>query len=80
MSEQPASPTLPDSVKSIEQEPFFRVRLSETGPDLTGTPSARLGQVNLPASLQTGRDVYAEWHWNGQEVVVRNCRLGFFPI
>ncbi len=42
--------------------------------------SACLGQVDLPSTIQTGRDVYAQWVWDGQEAVVRNCRLGFFPL
>jgi asparagine synthase (glutamine-hydrolysing) len=63
-----------------EQEQYFRVRLNPVGSGLAGMPTARLGQINLPAPLQTGKDVYAEWHWDGREVVIRNCRLGFFPI
>lgn len=61
------------------EDPYFQVRLSAAGPDVAGSPSARLGQAGLPQPLQTGQDVFVEWHWDGKEVVVRNCRLGFFP-
>lgn len=60
------------------EDPYFRVRLSATGTDVAGTPSARLGQ-GLPEPLQTEHDVFVEWHWDGKEIVVRNCRLGFLP-
>lgn len=80
MSAQPARPVLPDVDAALAREPLLRIRLGEAGPGVTGTPSARLGQIHLPAPLQTGQDVYAEWHWDGREVVLRNCRLGFFPL
>ena len=54
--------------------------LEADGPRVAGTLSQSLGQVNLPESLQTGKDVFAEWSWDGNTVIVRNCRLGFFPI
>ncbi len=80
MVERHARPTLPDVDTATAGEPWLWIRLEETGAKVTGVANACLGQVNLPAPLQTGRDVYAEWQWDGQEVVVRNCRLGFFPI
>ncbi len=80
MSARPARPVLPDVDAATAREPILRIRLGEAGPEITGKPSARLGQVNLPAPLQTGQDVYAEWQWDGREIVIRNCRLGFFPI
>lgn len=80
MSERPTRPALPDVDAAIESEPYLRVRLGPTGCEATGTTQARLGQVNLPAAVQTGRDVFAEWQWDGREVVVRNCRLGAFPL
>jgi asparagine synthase (glutamine-hydrolysing) len=63
-----------------EQEPYLRVTLEADGPRLMGMPAQRLGQVNLPEPLQTGKDVFAEWQWDGNKVIVRNCRYGFFPI
>jgi asparagine synthetase B (glutamine-hydrolysing) len=80
MSESHIRPALPDVAAATAREPWLWIRLGETGAEVTGTPHARLGQVNLPAPLQTGRDVYAEWQWDGRQVVVRNCRLGSFPI
>ncbi len=80
MTESHTRPVLPDVETSTSREPYLWIRQGETGAELTGVMNARLGQVNLPAPLQTGRDVYAEWQWDGREVVVRNCRLGFFPI
>jgi asparagine synthetase B (glutamine-hydrolysing) len=62
------------------EDPFLHIRLRGREAEVTGSATARLGQVNLPASLQTGVDVFAEWHWDGKEVQVGNCRLGFFPI
>ena len=55
-----------------EQEPYLRVVLESDGPVLTGMPTQRLGQVNLPEPLQTGKDVFAEWQWDGNKVIVRN--------
>lgn len=80
MSLRHVRPGLPDVDAALAREPYLRVRLSPSGVDVTGTTHVRLGQVNLPAPLQTGRDVFAEWFWDGSEVVVRNCRYGFFPI
>jgi len=65
---------------STDQKQYFRINLTPSGPVLAGTPSARLGQVNLPVPLQTEQDVFAEWQWDGSQIVVRNCRLGFYPI
>lgn len=79
-SEQVARPGLPDVDGALAEEPLLRVRRTTTGFEVTGHPQARLGQVNLPAPLQTGRDVFAQWDWDGVEVVVRNCRLGYFPL
>lgn len=63
-----------------EQEPHLHVSLEANGPRVIGTPSQSLGQVNLPESLRNGKDVFAEWQWDGSTVIVRNCRFGFFPI
>jgi len=60
--------------------PFLHVTLDPAGPTLQGMPAKRLGQTTLPESLQTDHDVFAEWQWDGTFVVVRNCRLGFFPL
>lgn len=64
----------------LPDEPFLRIRLRGSHAEVAGVQGMQLGQVRLPAALQTGRDVYAEWHWDGAEVLVRNCRLGYFPI
>ncbi len=47
---------------------------------MTGTPTERLGQVNLPESLHNGQEIFGEWNWDGKQVAVRNCRFGFFPL
>lgn len=80
MAEHPSTPVLPDVESALAREPWLWIVLKGNAFDVSGMPHARLGQVELPPSLQTGRDVYAVWEWDGQEVVVRNCRLGFFPI
>ena len=74
MTEHHPRPVLPDVDAVTLREPWLWIRLGEGGTQVSGVTSARLGQVNLPAPLQTGRDVYAEWQWDGQEVMVRNCR------
>ena len=56
--------------KMSKQEPYLHVSLEADGPRVIGTPSQSLGQVNLPESLQTGKDVFAEWQWDGNTVVV----------
>lgn len=63
-----------------DEAPYLRVELSGGVVRVEGTASRRLGQVNLPRQLQTGQEVFAEWTWDGVEVVVRNCRFGFFPL
>lgn len=80
LTEQIRRPVLPNVDSAMAREPWLWVRLGESGPEATGMTSACIGQVDLPAPIQTGRDVYAQWAWDGQEAVVRNCRLGFFPL
>jgi asparagine synthase (glutamine-hydrolysing) len=80
MTKRHARPALPDVDAATVREPWLWIRLGDNGTVVTGSPNVRLGQVNLPAPLQTGRDVHAEWQWDGREVVVRTCRLGFFPL
>ena len=80
MAECPSTPVLPDVGSALAQEPWLWIGYDGNAFEVSGITDARLGQVNLPAPLQTGRDVHAEWQWDGREVVVRNCRLGFFPI
>lgn len=80
ITEQIRRPVLPDVDSAMAREPWLWVRLGESGPEASGMTSACLGQVDLSASIQTGRDVYAQWVWNGKEAVVRNCRLVFFPL
>jgi hypothetical protein len=63
----------------IKDDPYIRVRLTPTGPEVTGKPSGRVGQDGLPDLLRSDQDPFVEWHWDGQRIVVRNCRLGFFP-
>ena len=61
--------------------PFLQVRLrAGAPPDVTGSPTQRLGQVDLPECLRTGQEIFGEWHWDGGRVVVRSCRFGFFPL
>lgn len=80
MAECPSTPVLPDVGSALAQEPWLWIGYDGNAFEASGITDARLGQVSLPAPLQTGRDVYAEWQWDGREVVVRNCRLGFFPV
>lgn len=80
LSERHTRPALPEVDSALARDPFLRVRRTATGTEVIGDTHARLGQVNLPAPLQTGRDVFAQWQWDGHEVVVRNCRLGFLPL
>lgn len=63
-----------------ENVPFFRVTLGPSGPKVKGEYNQSLGQTTLPESLQTGNDIFAEWRWDGNQVIVRNCRFGFFPV
>lgn len=51
---------LPDVDSATAREPWLWIHLGEAGAEVTGVANARMGQVNLPAPLQTGRDVYAE--------------------
>jgi len=60
--------------------PFLHVILGPAGPTLQGMSSQCLGQTTLPEALQTGNDIFAEWQWDGNQAIVRNCRFGFFPI
>jgi asparagine synthetase B (glutamine-hydrolysing) len=60
--------------------PFLHIALEDAGTRLQGMAARRLGQTDLPEPLQTHHDVFAEWQWDGACVVVRNCRLGFFPL
>lgn len=63
-----------------ENAPFLHVALGDNGARLKGMAARRLGQTDLPESLQTRYDIFAEWQWDGACVVVSNCRLGFFPL
>jgi asparagine synthase (glutamine-hydrolysing) len=65
---------------SFDESQYFRVRTTRDGHEIIGSPSVSVGQVHLPAALQTAQDVFAEWHWDGNQAIVRNCKLGFFPI
>lgn len=69
---------MPEAV--LNAPDYCHVTLGPDGPRVTGTPSARLGQVNLPAPFQSGHDVFAEWHWDGSRIVAKTCRLGFQPV
>ena len=63
-----------------DAESYLHVELGVDGPTLKGSLTKRLGQVLLPQSLRTNQDIFGEWHWDGNQVTVRNCKFGFFPL
>jgi len=60
--------------------PYLRVQLGSGSPEVMGLASTSLGQENLPEPLSSIHDVVCKWDWDGTQVVVRNCRLGFLPV
>lgn len=59
---------------------YLHVKLGVNGSELRGIPTKRLGQVQLPQALRTDQDIFGEWHWDGNQVIVSNCQFGFFPL
>jgi hypothetical protein len=59
------------------KQPFLHIR--GEGSQVEGQPAAFLGH-RLPRPGGTPDGVFAEWHWDGQELTVRNDRHGFQPL
>jgi hypothetical protein len=56
--------------------PYFRVESGPDGVRTSGQECASLGH-----RVRGGEDgVFAEWSWDGRELVLRNDRLGMYPV
>lgn len=60
--------------------PWVRVRVDAGEHVVDGAPSARLGTPVPHGGGGPADGVWAEWHWDGQQLVVRNDRYGYFPL
>ncbi len=55
-------------------------RAEKNGYEAVGNSSASLGYRFSGSGVSDGNGVWAEWHWNGQSLVLRNDRFGFLPV
>jgi asparagine synthase (glutamine-hydrolysing) len=63
---------------SAREQPFLHLTARAGIVSVDGQREAILG---APQGSNGGAgEVFAEWRWDGQELVVRNDRLGFFPL
>jgi len=60
--------------------PFFYAAREGSGVVIRGTPSCRLGHCLAGRDGIDSDGIFAEWHWDGERLVVRNDRYGLFPL
>ncbi len=61
-------------------EPFFHVKKIGERYETSGDASRFFGH-RLPSTVYERPDgIYAEWHWDGQRLIVSNDRYGFYPL
>lgn len=66
--------------KELSDVPFIKiVRRSSGDYKVTGARSASFG-VKIKAETGNPEGVFAEWGWNGRNLIVNNDRYGFYPI
>lgn len=66
--------------KELSDVPFIKiVRRSSGDYKVTGARSASFG-VKIKAETGNPEGVFAEWGWNGCNLIVNNDRYGFYPI
>ena len=53
---------------------FFYALMGDAGVRVTGTPEVHLGHRSGSGGI------FAEWRWDGESLLLRNDRYGFFPI
>jgi asparagine synthetase B (glutamine-hydrolysing) len=63
---------------SPAEEPFVHIRVG-SGIRVDGMPVFRLGHV-LPRGHGIPDGIFAEWQWDGRELIARNDRYGFQPL
>lgn len=59
---------------------YFVARRTPIGVAIEGTPSCKLGSAAPSCGNGDARDVFAEWHWDGQRLVARNDYSGYYPV
>jgi len=67
-----------ESEQQASSSVFFHLRRVHGRWEANGTPACLFAQHTHAASLREG--AFAEWTWDGQRLVVRNDRYGFYPL
>jgi hypothetical protein len=84
-TERHPSPSVGRSPRSTAEfdpmvSPFFHAAVEESRVITRGMPSCLLG---YRVSGRDGLDsdgIFAEWHWDGERLIVRNDRYGLYPL
>src|SRR5919201_128973 len=73
-------PVPPDVTTSLgPSRQFLHVRMVDGRPVVDGC-TGWTGGAPIPAADDEPDGVFAQWSWDGAQVVVRIDRMGFFPI
>jgi asparagine synthase (glutamine-hydrolysing) len=61
-------------------EPFIHIKRKCNRYEIEGQSSCFVGHVLPSARYERPDGIYAEWIWNGDRLIVRNDRYGFYPL
>ncbi|MBI3812635.1 MAG: asparagine synthetase B family protein [Nitrospirae bacterium] len=64
----------------MSEPPFFFASIEGDRTVTHGIPSCRLGHRILGSDGLDSDGIFAEWDWDGERLVVRNDRYGFYPL
>lgn len=63
----------------IEQNTYFTCTISAAQTTIRGATDCRLGH-QIERNSRDPDGVFAEWHWDGDSITVRNDRYGMYPV
>lgn len=61
-------------------DPFIHIRRKGDHYEVAGQSSCFLGHIIPSAEGHQADGIYAEWLWDGDRLIVRNDRYGFYPL
>src|SRR6185436_3665545 len=61
-------------------DPFIHIRKKRDHYEVEGQASGFVGHTIPSAGDRKADGIYAEWIWDGDRLIVRNDRYGFYPM
>jgi asparagine synthase (glutamine-hydrolysing) len=61
-------------------DPYIHIRRKSNHYEIEGESSCFVGHALPSARYERPDGIYAEWIWDGERLIVRNDRYGFFPV